>query len=328
MPSPRAGMAMVRESSSHTTVRARTDMPPPPYSVGTSSCQMPSSRARPSKRLRYSGLICSPSVDCRSIGISSLSTKRRRVALRIRSSSGNSKSIALCFLRALLPQHPHVDGDRARFDRVRCGGTPIAVRRPVVGPHDERIDLDLLYPGAMIQEEPAKREYGGFERSAIGGGGAAKAGEAARQFQAIDHRTHLFGGYWQQAQCCVLDELDQHAARADEQQRAIERVVARADDRLDADDHLLNEKALDPRGSLRGTGRQRVGGRFNCIAVMQIERNAANFGLVQNIARANLQRDGKADTLGRPRGLGCSGNGPAFRQGDAVARKRRLERRW
>ena len=61
---------------------------------------------------------------------------------------------------------------------------------------------------------------------------------------------------------------------------------------------------------------------------MQVERNAANFGLVQNIARANLQRDGKADTLGRPRGLGGSGNGLAFRQGDAVARKRRLERRW
>src|SRR5437899_3260675 len=46
IPSPRAGMAMVRESSSHTTARARIDMPPPPYSVGTSSCQMPSSLAR------------------------------------------------------------------------------------------------------------------------------------------------------------------------------------------------------------------------------------------------------------------------------------------
>src|SRR5215831_6750117 len=91
---PRAGMAMVRESSSHTTARARIDMPPPPYSVGTSSCQMPSSLARRSKRSRYFGLICSPSVVSRSIGISSLSTKRRRVALRIRSSSGNSKSIA------------------------------------------------------------------------------------------------------------------------------------------------------------------------------------------------------------------------------------------
>src|SRR6266545_4318380 len=315
MPSPRAGMAMVRESSSHTTVRARTDMPPPPYSVGTSSCQMPSSLARPSKRSRYSGLICSPSVDSRSIGISSLSTKRRKVALRIRSSSGNSKSIALCFLRALLPQHPHVDGDRARCDRVRCGGA-------LVGSHDQRIDLDLLYPGSMIQEEPAERECGGFERRAIGGGPAAKAGEASRQFQAVDHRTHLLGGYWKQAQCCVLDELDQHATRADEQQRAVEGVVARADDRLEADDHLLDEKALDPRGGLRSAGRQRLGGHFNCIAVMQIERNAADFGLVQNIARANLQRDGKADTLGRARGLGGGRNGLAFRQRDAVARKR------
>src|SRR5512132_2008138 len=283
MPSPRAGMAMVRESSSHTTVRARTDMPPPPYSVGTSSCQLPSSLARASKRSRCSGLICSPSVDSRSIGISSLSTKRRKVALRSRRSSGNSKSIALCFLRALLPQHPHVDGDRARFDRFQCGGA-------LVGSHDQRIDLDLLYLGPMIQEEPAERECGRFECRAIGGGPAAQAGKPSRQFQAIDYRTHLLGGYWKQAQRCILDELDKHATRADEQQRAVEGVVARADDRLEADDHLLDEKAVDPRGRLRGTGRrgERLGGRFNCVAVVQVERNAADFGLVQNIARANL----------------------------------------
>jgi hypothetical protein len=51
------------------------------------------SLARFSKRSRYSGLTASPSVVWRSIGISSLSTKRRSPALRIRSSSGSSKSI-------------------------------------------------------------------------------------------------------------------------------------------------------------------------------------------------------------------------------------------
>src|SRR5262245_2265617 len=193
MPSPRAGMATVRESSSHTTTRARTDMSPPPYSVGTSSCQMPNSLARPSKRLRYSGLICSLSVLLRSIGISSLSTKRRSVALRSRSSSGNSKSIDLYFLRALLPQYAHIDGDRARsvFARLRCHGAPIADK--FTGSHNQRIDLDLFYFRTVVEKEPAERECGRFERRTIGGGTAAKAGETGRQFQPIDHRAHLIG---------------------------------------------------------------------------------------------------------------------------------------
>ena len=41
--------AVVRENSSHRTTRASTDMPPPPYSTGTSHCQIPSSFARFSK---------------------------------------------------------------------------------------------------------------------------------------------------------------------------------------------------------------------------------------------------------------------------------------
>src|SRR5262249_43152422 len=190
----RAGRATWPESPPSTTPGTSTDAPPPPYSVGTSSCQMPSSFARPSKRLRYSGLICSPSVLLRSIGISSLSTKRRSVALRSRSSSGNSKSIDLCFLRAVVPQYAHIDGDRARggFARLRCRGAPIADR--LAGSHDQRIDLDLFYSCAVVEKEPAERECGCFERRAIDGGTAAKAGETARQFQPIDHRAHLIGG--------------------------------------------------------------------------------------------------------------------------------------
>ena len=46
MPSPRAGSAMVRESSSVTMVRWNSDRPGPPYSSGTSIIQMPRSLAR------------------------------------------------------------------------------------------------------------------------------------------------------------------------------------------------------------------------------------------------------------------------------------------
>ena len=52
MPSPRAGSAIVRESSSVTMLRASSDRPPPPYSSGTSIIQMPSDLALAMKRSR------------------------------------------------------------------------------------------------------------------------------------------------------------------------------------------------------------------------------------------------------------------------------------
>src|SRR5262245_44765852 len=171
MPSPRAGMAMVRESSSHTTVRARTDMPPPPYSSGTSSCQMPRSFARRSKRSRNSGLMVSPSVVLRSIGISSVSTKRRSPALRMRNSSGSSKSIASGSI--LPPQHAHVDGDRAALT------------------DHQWVDLDVGYSGAVVEIEAAERKRGRFERGPIRGRVAAKAGQQSFELEAVDHAAHV-----------------------------------------------------------------------------------------------------------------------------------------
>src|SRR5262245_18764766 len=179
MPSPRAGMAMERESSSQTTARARIDMPPPPYSSGTSSCQMPKSLARCSKRARYSGLMRSPSVVWRSIGISSLSTNRRRPALRIRSSSGNSKSMPSHSLGVLPPYHAHVHRDRA-------SAFGLAGRS-----HHERIDLDVFYSRAVVEEESAECKRGRLERRTIGRGPPAKAGQELRQFEAVDHCADL-----------------------------------------------------------------------------------------------------------------------------------------
>src|SRR5262245_29941951 len=204
MPSPRAGMAMVRESSSQTTARARIDMPPPPYSSGTSSCQIPKSLARCSKRARWSGLMRSPSVVWRSIGISSLSTKRRRPALRIRSSSGNSKSMPSY---SLPPHHAYVDCDRAGL----FGAAPRS--------HHERIDLDVLYFRAVIEEETAERKRGRLERGAIGRGPPAKARQQPDELEAVDHRADLVRRHRQEPQRGVLDQLDQNAARAHEQHR-------------------------------------------------------------------------------------------------------------
>jgi hypothetical protein len=52
MPSPRAGTAIERESSSVTRLRAKSDRPGPPYSSGTSIIQMPSALAPAMKRSR------------------------------------------------------------------------------------------------------------------------------------------------------------------------------------------------------------------------------------------------------------------------------------
>src|SRR5215470_9075635 len=184
-------------------------MPPPPYSSGTSSCQMPSSLARVSRRSRYSGLIVSPSVVWRSIGINSLSTKRRSPALRMRNSSGSSKSMPSRSLP--LPGRPDVDRDRAMPRST----------------HDERIDLDVAQPGAMVEKEAAERERCGFERGAIGVRSSAKPGKERRELQAVDHRGDVVRAQRKQPQRGVLGELDQHAAGADEQHRSVKRIAAR-----------------------------------------------------------------------------------------------------
>src|SRR5262247_3901234 len=121
----------------------------------------------------------SPLVVWRSIGISSLSTKRRRPALRIRSSSGNSKSISSHSLGVLPPHHAHVDRDRA-------SAFGLASRS-----HHERIDLDVLYSRAVVEKETADRKRGRFERRAIGRGPPTKAGQELRQLEPIDHRADL-----------------------------------------------------------------------------------------------------------------------------------------
>src|SRR5262245_45491369 len=108
----------------------------------------------------------SPSVVWRSIGISSLSPNRRRPALRIRSSSGNSNSMPSY---PPPPHHAHVDRDRAGL----FGAAP--------RPHHERIDLDVLYSRAVIEEETAERQRGRLERGAIGRGPPAKARQELRQ---------------------------------------------------------------------------------------------------------------------------------------------------
>ena len=112
----------------------------------------------------------------------------------------------------------------------------------------------------------------------------------------------------QQPQRHVARELDQDAAGADQQQRAVERIAARADDRLDAGHHLLHQEAVDARVRMRCARRrqQRVGGGRTSCAAAQIEHDAAGLGLVQDVGRADFQRDRKSDRRPRPRPPRCA----------------------
>src|SRR2546427_12899942 len=70
------------------------------------------------------------------------------------------------------PCRPDVDRDRAMSRST----------------HDERIDLDVAQPGAMVEKEAAERKRRSFERGAIGSRSPAKAGKQRRELQAVDHR--------------------------------------------------------------------------------------------------------------------------------------------
>ena len=158
----------------------------------------------------------------------------------------------------------------------------------------------------MVEKETAERERRGFQRRPVGGRPAAVAGEELRQLQAVDHRGHVAGGDRQEPQRRVLDQLDQQPAGADQQQRAVERIAARADDRLDALDHLLHQEAVDTHARLRGARRRRhgVGRGLHLLAALEVERHAAGLGLMQDVGRADLERDREADRRRRLRCLG------------------------
>src|SRR6202022_2681711 len=107
----------------------------------------------------------------------------------------SSKSMPSRSLPLLPPRRPQVDGDRAM-----PGST-----------HDERIDLDVAQPCAMVEKEAAERERRGFERGAIGGRSPAKPGKQRRELQAVDHRGDLYRAQRNLSQRGVPGDLD-HAA--------------------------------------------------------------------------------------------------------------------
>ena len=154
----------------------------------------------------------------------------------------------------------------------------------------------------MVEIEVGEAADRRDQRIDVGRGLAAEAGEKLCDLQLGDHRARIVRRDRQQPERDVLDQLDQDAAGADHQHRTVERIGARADDHLDAVDHLLHEIAVDRRARHGlGGGRGKLVRRALDLGLRcQMQPHAADLGLVRDRGRDDLQRHRKAD-LGRGR---------------------------
>ena len=99
-----------------------------------------------------------------------------------------------------------------------------------------------------------------------------------------------------QRQCLVVDDLDRRPAPAEHDDGAEGRIVGKTQDqlaRLRLDDHRLHDDALDAGfGTQLPRPRENVGGsRAHGLRRGQIEDDAADVGLVDDVARHDLQHD-------------------------------------
>src|SRR5262249_41602775 len=118
----------------------------------------------------------------------------------------------------------------------------------------------------------------------------------------------------------------QDSARADDHHRTVEWIAVRADDHLNALDHLLHEIPVE---SGAGLG-DRVGKRMRCAFDLGLRRkmqaHAADLGLVTDRARHDFERDRESDARcggGSLRWRSCH---DGLRQSQPVLRERHLER--
>ena len=136
-----------------------------------------------------------------------------------------------------------------------------------------------------------------------------RAAIALQQFggaQAFKGAANFSGTGGQQTKVGVLQHLHPDTAEADGQHRAPGRITRNADEQFGAAlPHRRNEYALDLRGG--GLGRHRshdpvITGRDVRIA-LQRQQHAADFGLVRNIGREDLEHHRPAHRAGMGYGL-------------------------
>ena len=124
----------------------------------------------------------------------------------------------------------------------------------------------------------------------------------------------------------VGDDLDRRAAVAEQDHRAELGIVRCADDqlvRVRPADHRLHHKAVDPGlGRCLGDARaHRLDRRADLDSVRKIEGDAADIGLVRNVAGEDLDRDRKPDRIGGGHRLFGIGYGARMRHRDPIGSK-------
>ena len=124
----------------------------------------------------------------------------------------------------------------------------------------------------------------------------------------------------QQAHGGVAHQLDQDAARTDQDHWAIDRILAAAGDDLHAAGHFLDQEAVDLRLRIRRAKArcQRRNPFCHLLRGLYAEKDAADFGLVRKRGRDDFECHRKSDLRRRFRGILRRADERAPRQVDAV----------
>ena len=105
-----------------------------------------------------------------------------------------------------------------------------------------------------------------------------------------------------EAEADVLQHFDEHAAQAEHDRRAEHRIVHHAEHGFDAAaHHFADQHAVDlrVRRAIRGAVQQGPGALGDRGIALDIQQNAADLRLVQDIGRDDLERAGPAERSGR-----------------------------
>ncbi|MGY4331541.1 hypothetical protein ACVWWG_005958 [Bradyrhizobium sp. LB7.2] len=179
-------------------------------------------------------------------------------------------------------------------DDADVGGDRILCRR------EHRVEIELDHLGE-ISDELRDLDDDIRKRRAVHRLAAANALQNLMRLDAVEHRQRVLLGRGRQAEGDVLQDLDQHAAKAEGNQLAERSVGDRPDDHFGAaGQHLLHLDALDLGIGfvLLGVAENGLVGLLGVFGRLEADDDAAGFGLVENVRRDDLHHHREAHGRG------------------------------
>ena len=173
-----------------------------------------------------------------------------------------------------------------------------------------------------------ERDQRAVDRGGVGRRAAAEAGELGPGAGAGDERRGEPGVERRQLDRGVLQQVDGEAAGAEQDHRAEHRVVAEAGDQLDAPRAAGSSAAARsrraPTPAASAPGGDGAGGGPGLAGGGDVERDAAEVGLVHHVGRDELDDDPAAGAPASPRASAATASGVGR---DAAARAPACRRR-